>query len=377
MRQTTRRSRPRPFPGPAPILTRAALALAAVAVAVLALSSAPAGAQTRTPIANDTAPPYFPLQVGNTWIYQRISPFARDTWTAKVSERVTFANSRTYFGLDGYFGPRRLVTTGPRQVVSEYNPDGREDNLWYLLGAAVGTTWVIQLEQLPTMGPMADCISGSKVTVASRGEVVRTPAGEFGNVIRLDFRSPCADAGITSEWFAPGVGLVRRQESAFAGPIVSELLKAEIGGVAFPRLPYSTALELDRPAYVNNLMPPIGPGSIPTVRGLFAVRNRTPIPITFEFGGCASLSIALLNERGEEVLTTRADDGGCCVCDVIHVVRLANDSLTIPFALRLATPNAGQPLADGRYVVVATLQANGSPALRPSASATIEISSVY
>jgi hypothetical protein len=365
-----------------PTLLRFALPLVLAALALAAVSSAgpgatPAVAQTRTLAGTDTTLGYFPLMVGNTWTYERAGALSRDTWTATVADRVVAPNGQTYFALDGYFGPRRLVRSSPRQVVSEHNPDGRDDNLWYLLGAPVGTAWVIQLEPLPTLGPMADCVSGSKVVVASRSEVVKVPAGEFRSVVRLDFSSPCADAGIASEWFAPGIGLVRREESSFAGPIVSELLKAEVGGQSLPRLPYTTSLELDRPGYVNNLMPPLGPDSIPTLRGLFAVRNRTSIPIAFEFGGCASLSIVLVNERGEEVLASRADDGGCCICDNIHVVRLANDSLIIPFALRLATPDAGQPLPDGRYAVVATLQALGSPALRPAATATIEVSSIH
>jgi hypothetical protein len=338
------------------------------------LLSAPAAAQTRTIGTTDTTLSYFPLQVGNTWTYARGGALSRDTWTASVAERVVAANGRAYFALDGYFGPRRLVRSSLRSAVTEFNPDGPEDNLWYLLGAPVGTSWVIQLEALPTLGPIADCVSGSKVVVASRTEAIRVPAGEFRNVVRLDFASPCADAGITSEYFAPGVGLVRRDESSFAGPIVSELLKAEIGNLSLPRLPYTTSLDLDRPGYVNNLMA-LGPDSIPTVRGVFAVRNRTSIPIGFEFGGCASLSIAVLNERGEAVLKTRADDGGCCMCDFIYSVRLVNDSLVIPFAFRLATPE-GRPLPDGRYAVAATLEALGSPAVRPAATSAIHVTSI-
>src|SRR5919106_767256 len=303
--------------------------LAALAAAGLMLLSAPAAAQTRTIGTTDTTLSYFPLQVGNTWTYARGGALSRDTWTASVAERVVAANGRAYFALDGYFGPRRLVRSSLQSAVTEFNPDGPEDNLWYLLGAPVGTSWVIQLEPLPTLSPIADCVSGSKVVVASRPEAIRVPAGEFRNVVRLDFTSPCADAGITSEYFAPGVGLVRRDESSFAGPIVSELLKADL---ALPRLPYTTSLDLDQPVYWYDLMPSPDPRPLPTVRGVFAVHNRTSLPIGFEFTGCARLSIAVLNERGEAVLETRADDGRCCMCQFIYSVELVNDSLMIPFA---------------------------------------------
>ena len=128
--------------------------------------------------------------------------------------------------------------------------------------------------------------------------------------------------------------------------------------------------------YVNNLMPPIGPGSIPTVRGLLAVRNRTDLPLTFEFSGCRSATIIVTGEAGDPVLRVQVNDGGCCECRNILPVYLQNDVMAIPFAFLLATTD-GRPLPDGTYGVTAMFDTLDGPAARPAATARIGVSSVH
>jgi hypothetical protein len=345
------------------------------AVLLAAVAAGPLAAQTRLG-SNTDAASYFPLRVGNEWVYAVSSQVERAEWRAAVTGRKVAPNGVAYFELAGYFGPTRLARSVLRGLVSEFNPDGERDNLWYLLGAPVGTSWELVLEPLPTLGPMADCISGSKALLASRTEVVRVPAGEFRDVVRIDYRSPCADAGLASEYFAPGVGLIKRVELTFAGPRASELLRARLGDIELPRLPYGSALELESPHYVNNLMPPLGPDALPVLRGVYVLRNRTPLPVELLFSGCKSVSVQVLNEAGEVVARGRGDDGGCCACDNVFRFTLANDVLALPFAFRLATPE-GRPLPDGRYSVEATLDALEMGQARPSAGAPIRVSSVH
>ena len=194
--------------------------------------------------------------------------------------------------------------------------------------------------------------------------------------MRVDYRAPCADAGLASEYFTPGVGLIKRVEQTFAGPRVSELLRARVGETDLPRLPYASALELESPHYVNNLMPIIGPDALPVVRGAYVLRNRTSLPVELIFSGCKSVTVRVLNEAGEVVAQGSGNDGGCCACDNVFRYTLANDVLALPFAFKLATPKS-EPLADGRYSVEATLDALEMPRTRPSASAPIRVSSIY
>ncbi len=352
-----------------------------VALLLLILGPSAAARETRavvrgrTPLVNALS--YFPLQLGNTWHYARQGAGAVDTWRAAVSERFVSPAGRAYFAIDGYFGPRRLLRTAPGNAVWEYNPGIPGDNLVYQLGAPVGTTWVLQLEPLPLLAsPLPDCFTGSRLTVGSRSEVVTVPGGVFTDVVRIDWSGPCADAGITAEWFAPGVGLIKRTEDSFTGPITSELVQAELGPQLLPQAPYATVLSIDRPEYVNDLMPPLGPDSIPTVRGAFTVRNSTAIPINLPFGGCKSLAIVVFDALGNEVLRARSDDGGCCLCTIFQPFRLLRNVLALPFAFKLQTPD-GQPLKDGRYGIAVTLETLDEPKVRPSATVTIEVRSVH
>ncbi len=357
---------------------RQALILAAGLAAAFLIAVGELPAQTRTRAAFDvTRESYFPLQVGNHWVYARRGPAGMDGWKVAVSDFKKAPNSHRYFVLSGYFGePARLVRRGLRDNVGEFNPRSNTDHLWYLLGAPVGTSWRMELEPVNDAGAPAGCVDGSRLAIVSRAEHVEVPAGAFANVVHVRFQPPCADAGILEEWFAPGVGLVRRLENSFAGPVVSELVRAEVGGRDLPRHPYSSTLAIDRPAYVNNLMPVGSPDTLPIVRGAFAVHNETPIPISFTFSGCKSISVVVRNTAGNEVLRASGNDGGCCECDNFFTFKLVEDVLVIPVAFRLMTPD-GNPLPDGRYAVEVTLDTLETGGVHPSATAEIEVRSIH
>lgn len=320
---------------------------------------------------------YFPLRSGYEWVYQRTSPAGgTESWRATVLEGSVASSRQNYLALAGYLaGEPRLVRVDGRDIVTEANPSGRTDFLWYQLGAPVGTSWEFQLAPA-TASDTPDCFDGAKVTVASRSDVVRVPAGEFRDVVHLEYRAQCADAGPVGEWFAPGVGLIKRVESSFAGEVVSELVSAQLGEVAVPGLGYTTTLHLGSPVLLNDLMPPVGPDSLPLVRGAVVLRNDTEFPITLTFTGCKSVAVEVRNDAGEVVAEGRGDDGGCCACDDVVSVTLGRGQLRLPFAFTLASA-AGAPLADGRYALTATVQTSGQGVLRPSATAAIEVHSVY
>lgn len=349
-----------------------ALLMAVVTLSAAAVSSQPRVRPTLHP------PVYFPLAPGNDWLYERRGPGGEDSTWSVTAGAGPAADQGTYINLCGYFpGAPRQVHVGPGQRVGERDPRGGTDALWYLLGAAPGTAWELTLAELPTLGPIPGCISGSKLVLASRNETVRVPAGVFGNVVRLDVSAPCADAGITREWFAPGVGLVRREETSIAGPVISELVRATVGGRTFPALGYETSLGLEHPLLFNDLMPHVGgDDGLPTVRGAFIVTNRTDVPVELLFTGCRSVALTVSDASGVPVLATTADDGGCCACDVVERVVLVRGVFSLPFSFRLTTDKGGS-LADGRYSLSAVLQTADPAALRPAATARIEVQTVY
>jgi hypothetical protein len=322
------------------------------------------------------APSYFPLQAGSTWSYERKGVVATGTWQARVAPPGDSPKPESHSRLEGYFtGPARNVRTDALGVVSE-RAERSPDTLWYLFGAPVGFPWELHLQDIPDGGGGAACVDGARLRIAARDETVSVPAGEFTNVIRVEHHGACADAGITAEWFAPGVGLIRREETSFAGPVVSELVRAEIGDVVYPRAAYTTSLSLGSAVLVNNLMPPVSADGLPVVRGALTVRNDTDAAVELAFSGCRSVAVEVLDAKGGVVVTARGDDGGCCSCKSLIQETLARASLAVPFSFVLRTAK-GEALPDGRYALHATLETQGPSALRPAGVALIEVRSVH
>ncbi len=318
---------------------------------------------------------FFPLDTGNRWIYAVQGPIgASRTWEVKVKGERSLAPFRSYFELSGYFPPKdpRLVRVTVFGTVLERGDDGK-DYLWYEFGGRVGRSWVMELAP----GDSSRCEDGASLRIGARDEVVKVPAGEFKQVMRIDFMTKCADAGITREWFAPGVGLIRREETSFAGPVVSELVYAELGERVLPSSGYSTTLQLSSSGYVNNLMPPVDPAKLPRVSGAFVVRDRTGEPAELVFSrGCIGLQLEVRNQAGEVVLLVDTLQGVGCP-DVITRFDLGKDALVVPFSFTLADKE-GKPLPDGAYSITAILlTTQATNPLNPAARAVIEVKSVH
>ena len=320
---------------------------------------------------------YFPLGIGFRWTYV-VRSTANNAATRVVQVlpgEAPEARRVPAFAIQGYFGAPEGVHQIQRALSSrivEIAPSNQK-LLWYWLDAGVGEGWQMHLAPPGAGG----CEDGATLTVVSRDEVVRVPAGEFREVVRIDRSNLlCADAGIESEWFAPGVGLIRRVEQSFSGPVTSELIEADLGGRRWPRPGYAASLELSASRYVNQLMPPTGPDSLPEVQGRLTVRSRSDDPVILEFGGCRSLIVEVRDGSGALVRSIPADDGGCCACDSVVRVDLAEEPLEVPFSFILSD-EGGRPLADGRYSVTAIAETLGGETLRPSVRVPIEVESTY
>ena len=341
---------------------------------LLAVLSAPLLAQMARPRPAAKPPltrgsSYFPLGVGFKWVYTLNGATGPATRQVEVVAAEMTATGRMVYQLKGYFGDEPAwVTVGPSGRVVQIEEG--QDYLWYELGGDVGRRWQMKM-------PEENCQDGVTVEIGARDDKVSVPAGDFQRVIRVDTVEPvCQDAGIVTESFAPGVGLVRRTENTFAGPLVWDLTYAELGDVTLPRGRYSTALHLSSPRYVNNLMPPVEPDSLPRVRGAFSLRNLTAEPAELVFTGCRSLMLEVRNDKGELVLTTSSNDGGCCDCESLVMVDLAKEAFALGFAFKLADQD-GQPLPDGFYTITAILDTVGSEHVRPAARAKIEVASTH
>jgi hypothetical protein len=313
---------------------------------------------------------HFPLQVGNHWLYEKRYPHGYETtWEVSVVSYSDGTANGTKnegvpargFALKGYFGDGAMVDYGAGGELMEITADG-EASLWYRLGASTGTEWILASPE--NSDP---CIDGVRAVLASHEEFVQVPAGEFSDAVRVDYEPRCMDAGLISEWFAAGVGLVKRTEESIAGPIESVLLASQVGGLVLPDHPAATSLTLDRA-----MIPMDGgcPGA--KLQGAFRIHEQNTDGESFVFAGCVSATLVLVNNSGKLVLERSVSDGGCCLCKNLVYLDLHGRTLTLPFAFDLVDPD-GKPLPEGHYSLKATLDSLDVPDVKPAATAHFHV----
>ncbi|MGQ9852243.1 MAG: FlgD immunoglobulin-like domain containing protein [Candidatus Oleimicrobiaceae bacterium] len=156
---------------------------------------------------------YFPLAVGNWW------RFAQGT-ICRMQDTVRI-------GPDLYFRLEQLPQVGPAYV--HFRQDNKllaalanSSQVWLDFAAHIGDSWVVS-------GPVGTRWS---VQLQSTTDTVVVPAGIFTNCFRFWFDFGCCDNS-WMEWYAPGVGPVKRIHYGVAR-IEYPLHSAGVCGVAYP-----------------------------------------------------------------------------------------------------------------------------------------------
>jgi hypothetical protein len=315
---------------------------------------------------NDSSRTFYPLEVGNEWVYND----GANSFRVQVLRETVEANNMRYFEISGYFPEDsvglRKIRQGPYGQILEYNPNG-EDFLWYRFGT------FNSVMQFQTNGNIS-CITNSLVISGGIRETVVVPAGTFDKTMRIDFQAPCADAGIATENFAPGVGLVQRTMESFMGPRSYKLAYARVGSQEYPKAAYGVQVAIDQPVYYNDLMPGITK-PWPTAKAMLAIQNTTLTPVTFTFPTSQQFEFIVRDALGKEVL--RWSDG-FAFAQVVTQKTLVHDSWRYPVQITLKGRD-GKVLAPGFYTLTGYLAVQNLGSSAPSMSGTVafEIQNVY
>lgn len=239
-------------------------------------------------------------------------------------------------------------TSATSENVYLWNPQAGTYELLANFAASVGATSRINI----------GCNAGS-VRVAEKGLQVTTAAGTFSDCVRLSFSGGgCSDAGLLNAWFAKGIGLVKWEEKNIAGPVSSELVAGNIGGVAYPAAP-AAALDVgatlsEYEAYIN-LMPSVGgPRPPKTVEAYITVENRSGSDISFTFNSGQSFEVRVVNSSGTTV--SRWSRGRFFTQAIRQVTLKSGERWQYGGPVELTT-DAGAPLPQGSYTVVVELKA--------------------
>lgn len=310
---------------------------------------------------------YFPLLPGTVWVYEVTGPGGGDRFVTTAPMTLADAAEQKAVELSGYFpGTPRWARTLPRGRVEEVGADGRV-YLWYELGASPGTSWVLHLAG--SSDGTAGCYHGVRLTLESRDVTLTVPAGTFQNVVLVRWESRCRDAGIAAEWFAPGVGLVQREEVTLTGTRLWRLREVRKGELSALFSAYGGGLSLSRRQYVLNLMPVVDFRNLVPLSGVLALWYRPSEAEAQARGvpGCLQLAAQILDSTGRVVVEAPVADPGCAApSPAAAPVRFI--SFTVPLLAR------GVPLPQGEYTVRVYSR---SPGWEVSFSLPFSVSHVY
>jgi len=154
---------------------------------------------------------YFPIALKNQWEYVTVASDDRtQTATVQVVGSDLVNGKAVYLTSNYGFGfvtePIEFLTDDLGRTCEHY--DGKFA-VWY--------PWMQRAPVfVPTFG-VQDCMRGASGVMYRISEIT-VPAGTFQDAFRVTYQSvPCSDAGLVSETFVRGIGLVERQVMTFTG----------------------------------------------------------------------------------------------------------------------------------------------------------------
>lgn len=163
---------------------------------------------------------YFPLAIGNKWVYQNVFQTVDSTYidsvtvTVKDTQRVKV---KLYYGVDEFSHNWYREDSNKVYIVDTsamiLDTSNIREYLLYDFTADTSESWDVSLSDMIT-----NCFWGGTLKLKSKNESITTPSGIFSKCCLIYHTiSPCRDGGMVNEWFAPGVGKVAYDEESISG----------------------------------------------------------------------------------------------------------------------------------------------------------------
>lgn len=229
-----------------------------------------------------SASDYFPLQVGNQWVYQQSGATGGEPVVVRVLE-VELIAEKQYFLLAGLTPSAAWLRVSEDGILYSLDRESGREAVWAVFSAGVDETYSTE---------MHPCSPVARVDLVSAR--VDVPAGVFENALAIGYRmSSCADAGLERDYYVPHIGLVQRTMTSFAGPQTISLIYARVGDTTVLSQPeVAFGLSLDRAVYSPRL-------HVPVLTARITLRVKQTEPLDLVFPSAQRFELVLKDEQGE------------------------------------------------------------------------------
>jgi hypothetical protein len=275
-----------------------------------------------------TAQDYFPLQVGNQWVYKTGGSRTSAPLVLEILRTAEFGGI-SYVNLHSSATGDYWLRRHDDGSVWQYDQTAKQEKLWYAFQSPVGERYA---ESLPSCCGQA--------MVASRAAKYSGRIGDFSNALEIAYPA-VFQIGVNRELFLPYIGMVYRSEST-GGPSVAtyDLSYARVGGVTVvSEKSVSFNVAADQPVKGSD-------GSVSFVTRL-SLRNTSGQPVTLQFPSGQSYDVVVRNGNGDQVYRWSAEKG---FTEAIRTETLDSGERNFAVPVRI-----NGPLAPGRYSVEAWL----------------------
>ncbi len=274
-------------------------------------------------------PEYFPLAVGNSWVYKTTEGRLADVQAVDVAGTASF-EGRDYF-LVHFFQRDVYLRVSTDGTLFEYDQNAKKEKVWIAFGTDAGQSFPTEID---------NCDKTAKVE--SKAAKYSGPTGTFTNALQLSFVKSCTDAGIISETFLPYVGLVEHVVDNIAGARKYSLIYSRTGvtEVTTPEIRFS--LSLDAAVY------PVSSAASQLVARL-TLRNTTASPVTLQFPSGQTYELKIRNEKGEMVYQWSQ---GMAFTQIFRTENFGPGERNYPILVQLPSLPAGKYVADANLTTV-------------------------
>ncbi len=211
----------------------------------------------------------------------------------------------------------------------------------------------------------------TRAEIVAKGQTVSVPAGVFEDVVIVGFSGPCNDAGIVTQAYAKGVGIIRWENSMIAGSRFTNMISGTVNGVSYPKKPepaFKVSASADGYNYYFNMMPGPGMEDRPAPKGYFQlqIENMSGNTLNVHYTSGCLFDMAIKNADGEVV--KRYLDGRMCTANAPIIQFESGQTATFGDYIEFTDEN-GHAIPNGSYTL--EIYNTGTPQWKASLPFTI------